>query len=176
MALFFLLGARMTRLVLFFVFISLIISVLSLRYFQGHNPDTKSFNLAAYEKMQEEKQQAIQKYKVEQFNLEHGIAETVEEKESAPVAAVEVVLDSDEAKRGAKLFQSKCIMCHGKNGEGKKGQNAPKLAGQFDWYLEKQLQDFKAKIRVNKVMDPYVKPLNAQDLKDLAVYISKFPW
>lgn len=49
-----------------------------------------------------------------------------------------VVLDTPELQRGFDLYQ-KCIVCHGKNGEGKKSQNAPRVGGQLDWYLEQEL-------------------------------------
>jgi len=40
-----------------------------------------------------------------------------------------------------------CSACHGSQGEGNPQLNAPKLAGQAGWYLERQLQDFKIGIR-----------------------------
>lgn len=36
-----------------------------------------------------------------------------------------------------------CSACHGPAGEGNPAQNAPKLAGQHDWYIVKQLQNYK---------------------------------
>ena len=59
---------------------------------------------------------------------------------------------------------------------GKKSQNAPKLAGQFDWYILSQLEAMKAGKRVNKVMQPYIKKLSSEDFKDLAAYIVKYSW
>jgi mono/diheme cytochrome c family protein len=101
----------------------------------------------------------------------------------APVEAVEekkeefkVVLETDEEKRGFEVFQKKCIVCHGKNAEGKKSQNAPKLAGQFDWYTVKQLSDMKAQRRINAVMQPYLKGLEEKDFKEIAAYLAKYPW
>ena len=84
---------------------------------------------------------------------------------------------SGSAEKGAKLYKKKCVACHGKQGEGKKSQKAPKLAGQHDWYLYEQLVAIQSGKRVNKKMMPFVKGLSDQDLKDLAVYIStSFPW
>jgi cytochrome c oxidase subunit 2 len=37
-----------------------------------------------------------------------------------------------------------CVACHGQNGEGNLAMNAPKLAGLDDWYLRKQLSNYKA--------------------------------
>ena len=40
-----------------------------------------------------------------------------------------------------------CAGCHGAQGEGNAQLNAPKLAGQGDWYLKRQLQNFKSGAR-----------------------------
>jgi cytochrome c oxidase subunit 2 len=40
-----------------------------------------------------------------------------------------------------------CAACHGQNAEGNRAMNAPKLAGQEAWYLERQLDDFRAGLR-----------------------------
>ncbi len=73
---------------------------------------------------------------------------------------------------GAKLFK-KCMICHGENGEGKLSQKAPLIAGQFDWYILKSLNDFKSGVRKNPAMLPYIKKLSELELQELASYISK---
>ncbi len=95
----------------------------------------------------------------------------VEVKEYAPV----VELDTPQLVSGHKLY-TQCISCHGKGGEGKTSQKAPFIGGQFDWYIEKQLVDMKSGARVNLVMNPILKGLKPQDIKDLAAYVSKLPW
>ncbi|MFL2526132.1 MAG: c-type cytochrome [Candidatus Azotimanducaceae bacterium] len=40
-----------------------------------------------------------------------------------------------------------CASCHGQQGEGNQQLNAPKLAGQEDWYLRRQLEYFKTGVR-----------------------------
>lgn len=169
----------MTRLVVFVTFLALLFAAMSLRFFQGKKPDSKPFSFSEYQKAFEDKTEAVQKYKTEAYFAHHpDEAPAKVEGESAEAAApvVELVLDTEESKRGAQIFQSKCVVCHGKNAEGKKGQNAPKLAGQYEWYTVKQLNDMKAQRRVNKVMDPYLKPLNEGDFKDLAAYLAKYKW
>jgi cytochrome c553 len=80
---------------------------------------------------------------------------------------------AQDAAKGAELFKQ-CISCHGVNGDGNAAQKAPRLAGQYDWYTLKQLQDIKAGVsRKNPVMLPFLGKLNDQDMKDLAAYISK---
>ena len=80
---------------------------------------------------------------------------------------------AEESTKGAELYKQ-CISCHGDKGDGIPAQKAPRLAGQHDWYILKQLQDIKAgQIRKNQIMIPFVNKLSEQDMKDLAAYISK---
>ncbi len=58
------------------------------------------------------------------------------------------------ASRGASLYIS-CSICHGADGEGNPTFNAPRLAGQSDWYLVRQLENFQRGIRGNSPEDLY---------------------
>jgi len=73
---------------------------------------------------------------------------------------------------GKKTYQAHCVLCHSEDGSGNPDQQAPMLKGQHDWYLLSQLIAFKAKIRSNEKMYPYIKDLSEQDFKNLAAYIS----
>ena len=53
---------------------------------------------------------------------------------------------SGDPVRGRALYAT-CGACHGTAGEGVWATNAPRLAGMSDWYLARQLQNFKAGIR-----------------------------
>jgi cytochrome c553 len=64
-----------------------------------------------------------------------------------------------------------CAACHGTDGNSPLGMN-PKLAGQAEKYLVKQLQDFKSKARDNAVMYPMASNLSDQDMADIAAYYS----
>jgi len=55
---------------------------------------------------------------------------------------------------GKKLFKS-CSFCHGDNAQGNYAMNAPKLVGQHDWYLKRQLQAFKTGTRGSHPSDLY---------------------
>ena len=88
------------------------------------------------------------------------------------VSGFGVVEVKGDPVKGEALYR-KCIMCHGKGGEGKKSQKAPYIKGQYDWYVYKQLVMMKNKERINKAMEPYVTPLEDQDFQDLAAYISQ---
>jgi cytochrome c553 len=65
-----------------------------------------------------------------------------------------------------------CTACHGPNGNSAVAE-WPSLAGQSAVYTAEQLRLFKAKVRVNPVMQPVVDPLTDQDIADLAVYFEK---
>jgi cytochrome c553 len=99
-----------------------------------------------------------------------GVAE-VEAVEYAPV----VDLNTPQLVAGNKTF-NQCIACHGKGGEGKASQKAPHIGGQYDWYVEKQLTDMKSGDRINAAMVPIVKGLTADDIKNVAAYVSLLPW
>ena len=62
-----------------------------------------------------------------------------------------------------------CAACHGVDGNSP-SDAFPKLAGQGEAYLAKQLTDFKSGARNNAVMAPMVAGLNEQDIADLAAY------
>jgi hypothetical protein len=100
----------------------------------------------------------------------HPVHKELEKKEEGPL----VVLSTPALERGHALYK-KCIVCHGKRGEGKKSQNAPAIGGQYDWYLATQLNNMKSGVRVNKKMNPYINKLTSQNFNDLAAYVSKLP-
>ncbi|MDB2705416.1 cytochrome c4 [Pseudomonadota bacterium] len=64
-----------------------------------------------------------------------------------------------------------CAACHGVDGNSPSNL-FPKLAGQGEAYLVKQLQEFKSGDRKNAVMAPMVAALSEQDMADLAAYYS----
>ncbi len=80
--------------------------------------------------------------------------------------------EAKPAGRGAELYKQ-CIQCHGERGEGNPAQKAPKLNGQYAWYIEKQILDMKAQVvRKNAVMLPFISKLTNDDIKELSVFIS----
>jgi cytochrome c oxidase subunit 2 len=48
-----------------------------------------------------------------------------------------------------------CAACHGANGEGNQALNAPRIAGQFDWYTHRQLMNWKNGVRGTHPKDTY---------------------
>jgi cytochrome c oxidase subunit 2 len=61
---------------------------------------------------------------------------------------------SGDVVAGKKAF-TVCVACHGANGEGNVSLNAPRLSGQYDWYIKRQLDNFKAGIRGMNPKDIY---------------------
>jgi cytochrome c oxidase subunit 2 len=51
-----------------------------------------------------------------------------------------------DAARGKALYQT-CTSCHGAAGEGVWSTNAPRLAHMSDWYLQRQLENFRRGVR-----------------------------
>ncbi|MBF0287950.1 MAG: c-type cytochrome [SAR324 cluster bacterium] len=70
-------------------------------------------------------------------------------KPPAPMATVQ-----GDAAAGKASFAI-CVACHGANGEGNQALNAPKLAGQHDWYIQRQVKNFKAGVRGVNPKDVY---------------------
>jgi cytochrome c553 len=95
---------------------------------------------------------------------------------SAPAAST---VQGDAA--AGKAAYGICASCHGANGEGNKALNAPAIAGQHDWYIVRQLQNFKKRIRgdagdtYGQQMSPMAMTL-ADDaaINNVAAYISTF--
>lgn len=68
-----------------------------------------------------------------------------------------------------------CGACHGMDGNSADAQY-PKLAGQSEQYIVRQLTDFKAAKRQNPIMMGMASPLSPQDMHDLGAYFaSKTP-
>ena len=65
-----------------------------------------------------------------------------------------------------------CAVCHGKNGLSKDPE-APNLAGQPKFYLEKSLTDYKTGARQDRRMSLIAKPLSKAEIKALAAYFAK---
>lgn len=80
---------------------------------------------------------------------------------------------------GKALFQT-CAACHGASAEGNQSLGAPPLAGQYSWYLLRQLQAYRSGQRGNAeqdskgaLMKQIASSLNSeQDLNDIVAYIN----
>lgn len=72
-----------------------------------------------------------------------------------------------------------CAGCHGSDAMGLESTSAPRLQGQFDWYLIRQLQNFKSGARGSDSKDTLGATMramagtlqNEQAIKDVVAYI-----
>ncbi len=62
-----------------------------------------------------------------------------------------------------------CIGCHGVDGNAL-APTFPKIAGQSEDYLLKQLKDFKSGARIDPIMKGIITPLTEEDMADLSAY------
>jgi cytochrome c553 len=89
---------------------------------------------------------------------------------------------SGDVKHGRQLYTS-CAACHGPKGEGNSALHAPALAGQTDWYLVTELQDFQAGLRGLSPQDDSGTQMRAaasaladeSAIKDVVAYINTLP-
>jgi cytochrome c oxidase subunit 2 len=87
----------------------------------------------------------------------------------SPPAVADTV--SGDAAQG-KASYATCGACHGANGEGNQALNSPKLAGQHDWYVVRQLQNYKSGVRggdPKNVFDTQMRPMAMILTTDAAV-------
>ncbi len=84
--------------------------------------------------------------------------------------ATSVWAEGGNAEAG-KTKSATCAACHGMDGNSTNPE-WPKLAGQHESYIVKQLMNFKNDERMNATMAPMAKPLSEQDMADLAAYFS----
>jgi cytochrome c553 len=81
-----------------------------------------------------------------------------------------VAVDLEKGKE----INGTCAACHGDQGAGGKKGEYPRIAGQRVGYLESQLQNFRARTRINIPMFPYTqeRELSDEDIKDISAYLA----
>ena len=85
----------------------------------------------------------------------------------ADPAKGEALYTNGDAARGLVA----CASCHGAAGNSTITTN-PKLSAQHDAYIVKQLQDFTTPARNNPVMTTFAKAMTADDMKNVAAFLS----
>jgi cytochrome c oxidase subunit 2 len=86
---------------------------------------------------------------------------------------------SGDVIRGGKIFVT-CKSCHGSAGQGIWALNAPRLKGSNDWYMARQLENYKQGIRGSHPQDLYGKQMSLltimlrdeQAINDVVAYIN----
>ena len=85
--------------------------------------------------------------------------------ETLPDVPAEHTVQGD-VEEGADIYVT-CSVCHGVNGEGNAATNAPRQAGMSDWYLARQLRNFKTGVRGAHRADKY-----GQQMAMMAAFLS----
>jgi cbb3-type cytochrome c oxidase subunit III len=86
------------------------------------------------------------------------------------------------ADRGAELFNGLCNRCHGHQGQGIVGLQAPLIAGMPAWYIEGQMEKFQQGLRGRHPKDgpgmrmrPMAKTVRKSDVPAVAAYVAQLP-
>lgn len=84
--------------------------------------------------------------------------------------------------RGAEVFNGLCNRCHGSQGQGNKGLEAPLIAGMPAWYVEGQVLKFRQDLRGTHPKDlpgmrmrPMANTLRESDIPLVAKYVEQLP-
>ncbi|MCY4524625.1 MAG: c-type cytochrome [Halobacteriovoraceae bacterium] len=160
----------MPRLVILLGLLSVLICLFSLSRYKSSKISNEPFNY------QKEKKEYAEYIKRTTFKPKVKIVKKIEPPKEKKKPTV--VLDTPILQNGHRVYTKigKCTTCHGKYGEGRRSQKAPKIAGQYAWYNANALIAMKKKKRINKIMNPYLKKLSIKDLQDVAAYLEKLPW
>ena len=97
---------------------------------------------------------------------------------SLPVRKPATTLMGGDPKRGAERYKV-CISCHAADGTGNQALTGAPLANLNDWYLLRQLENFKTGVRGTNPKDmfattmrPMAMQLDEQGMKDVIAYIN----
>jgi cytochrome c553 len=66
-----------------------------------------------------------------------------------------------------------CVVCHGTQGEGNPAGGFPRIAGQSQYYLAKQLESYAVGSRQNPIMQPIAKALSPQERATAAAFFAQ---
>lgn len=98
--------------------------------------------------------------------------------ETLPVVAAPATVVGDVA--AGKIAFAVCAACHGQQGEGNQALNGPRLTGLDDWYLVRQIDNYKNNRRGYHASDVYgmqMKPMantltTPETINDVVAYIN----
>lgn len=85
-----------------------------------------------------------------------------------------VAADANDAARAEEIVQGKCFICHGADGESS-SPVFPRLAGQNEAYVVRQLKDYQSGKRASTTMQPMVSDLSEADFVALGRYFASRP-
>jgi cytochrome c oxidase subunit 2 len=88
----------------------------------------------------------------------------------------------DAATRGREIFET-CVPCHNADGSGNPAVGAPNIAGMKEWYVQRELEKFRAGVRgmhFNDVEGMRMRPMalsltSENDVEAVAHYVENLP-
>ncbi len=105
-----------------------------------------------------------------------GNAGALSDRDMADIAAYLAQFESKEQEgpvtgdvAKGKEVAAKCASCHGEDGNAP-APNFPRLAGQYESYLVKAIQDYQSGKRSNPIMQSMVQGLSEEDVKNVSAY------
>jgi cytochrome c553 len=106
----------------------------------------------------------------------HGNTASLSEQDMQDIAAyvskfrsISVKLPTTGQVAAGQEKSQACQGCHGEEGNST-DPNFPRLAGQYESYLIKSLQDYKSGVRKNPIMGGFAAGLTEQDIKDISAF------
>ena len=93
----------------------------------------------------------------------------------AALAMLALPVHAQDIDAGRQKADEVCAACHGKDGNTPIDPSYPKIAGQYQDYLEHSLLDYKNDRRNNPIMGAMAKPLTRQEIRDVAAYYASLP-
>jgi cytochrome c553 len=90
-----------------------------------------------------------------------------------PAAHAQFVVPSGQDSRQRPPAAQHCATCHGARGEGNPAFQAPRIAGQPEYYLAKQLGDFATGRRRHPTMEAFARLLAPEDRAAFAAYYAR---
>ncbi len=91
----------------------------------------------------------------------------------AVFAPLQAFAQGDAAAGAEKI--TVCLACHGQDGNMSQLPNVPKIGGQTEKYLLKQMHDIKTGLRAAPLMTGMLNALNDQDMANVAAYYASQP-
>ena len=92
----------------------------------------------------------------------------------AVLALASTPLLADGNAAAGKTKAATCFACHGEDGNAVDPQY-PRLAGQYNLYLQHVLHEYKDGQRDNPIMKGMAATLSDQDIEDVSAYFSSLP-
>lgn len=84
-------------------------------------------------------------------------------------------VQAQDIEAGRQKANEVCFACHGQDGNTPLDPSYPKLAGQYQDYLEHALLDYQNDRRKNPLMGPQAKLLSREEIRNVAAWYASLP-